>query len=653
MRCLFIIALLLSFQIAWATDTLLLQSPHKTLCTKIFTTAGKLMYQLQAGDQFVIQPSHMGIRVNNSNKGSDVQRIVIARQQVIHETRTTRLNVAAAVHHSVDYTITAQENNSHYTIQCRMFDNGMAFRYLIAGKGHQLVQEEMTSFAVPAASGVWYFERNNSWKLQSYAGLWQYTPIDQLRTVSAQGPIQGKPLVLALPGKQYAVITEAALYNYSGMRLKAIGNHTLQVNFTEGDTGFVVKGPLVTPWRTILYARNLNELVNNHVIEQLNPAPDPALFADTRYIKPGRSVWSWITRDEHYMEPAEETRFIDAAAQLGFEYTLIDEGWETKWPHKWEQLQLLCTAAAKKGVRIWVWKNSKEIRTAAQRDTFLDSVAMAGAAGIKTDFMNSEALPLITFEEDLLKAAAARKLMVNFHGCQAPTGESNTYPNEMTREGIRGMELNIMKEPIPAWHNAALPFTRFICGHGDYTPGFFSNKGRTTYTHQLALLYLFNSPFQCIAENPATLLTNNIYTPILRLLKTLPVTWDETIVLPGSEIGQLAAFARRKGRDWYVAVINGTDSARHFTLQPSFLPQKGRFKATLITDAPEDSGFISATMDMDRRYQQEMIIPATGGMVVRISGAVINVAPLTSYNRSGDTGRESETVTPGNKNWKK
>ncbi len=39
--------------------------------------------------------------------------------------------------------------------------------------------------------------------------------------------------------------------------------------------------------------------------------------------------------------------------------------------------------------------------------------------------------------------------MVNFHGCQAPTGESVTFPNEMTREGIRGMELNIMNEPIP------------------------------------------------------------------------------------------------------------------------------------------------------------------------------------------------------------
>jgi alpha-glucosidase len=611
MRCLLIIALLLPVRIALATDTLLLQSPHKTLCTKLFTEQGALLYQLQAGKQLVIMPSRMGIKVNNKTTGVHVQQMIISRRDIIRETNSTQQGIA--------YTIAIKENNTSYTIECRMYDNGYGFRYIMNGTEDKHVQEELTSFTAPPSSGVWYFERNNSWKLQSYAGLWQHTTINQLSTISEQGPIQGKPLVMELPQKKYAVITEAALYNYSGMRLKASANGSLQVNFTEGDTGFVVKGKLVTPWRTILYADNLDALVNNRVIEHLNPRPDSRLFADITYIKPGKSVWSWITRNEHYMEPAEEARFIDAAATLGFEYTLLDEGWETKWPRKWEQLKTLCRYAAKKGVHIWVWKNSKEIRDAALRDTFLDSVALAGAVGIKTDFMNSEAQPLIAFEEGLLKATAARKLMVNFHGCQAPTGESKTYPNEMTREGIRGMELNIMKEPIPAWHNAALPFTRFLCGHGDYTPGFFSNRGHTTNTHQLALLYLFNSPFQCIAENPVTLLSNEIYKPILPLLKTLPVTWDETIVLPGSDIGRMAAFARRKGHDWYIAVINGTDSARAFALQPSFLDKKRKYKTTLITDTSDGNAFVATSPEINAKYSRKITIPATGGMVLQLA----------------------------------
>jgi alpha-glucosidase len=37
-------------------------------------------------------------------------------------------------------------------------------------------------------------------------------------------------------------------------------------------------------------------------------------------------------------------------------------------------------------------------------------------------------------------------------------------------------------------------------------------------------------------------------------MKDIPAVWDETIVLPGSEIGELAAYARRKGNNWFVAL---------------------------------------------------------------------------------------------------
>jgi alpha-glucosidase len=601
-----------------AADTLLLQSPHRQLQTSLYLQKGNIFYTVKAGKNTLLEPSPLGLHIDNRIMGTAASRITIARQYTINETFPTRLNNSKAINHCTVYVLTVQQQDVYDTIEFRLFDNACAFRYMPSGREHRQVKEELTSFTLPARSTIWYFERNSDWKLKSYAGLWQSTRIEQLPSVSSQGPIQGKPLVIELPTKKYMVLTEAALNDYSGMRLKAIGNNTLQVNFTEGNTGFSVQGKLRTPWRVILYANNLNELVNNQVIESLNPKPDARLFADRSYIKPGIAVWSWITRNEHFMEPAEEIKFIDAAATLQFQYTMIDEGWEIKWPNKWQQLKELCDYGAKKQVKVWVWKHSKDLRDTAQRNAFLDSVRMAGAAGIKTDFMNSEAKDLIDFEIGLLKAAAKRKLMVNFHGCQASTGESRTYPNEMTREGIRGMELNIMKEPIPAWHNAALPFTRFITGHGDYTPGFFSNKANTTYTHQLALLYLFNSPFQCIAESPITLVSDAVYKPIIPLLQTLPVTWDETIVLPGSNIGTLAAFARRKGKDWYIAVINGTDQVTAFTLQTSFLTQHKTYKAQVITDAAQDAGFIATALTMDNRYSQRFDIPPTGGLVIQI-----------------------------------
>lgn len=618
MRLVLTICYLFSSYLLSAADSLLLQSPHKRLQASLYIEQGKLIYGLSAGKHILVEPSSLGLQTANHIMGTSADNIAIARRYTIKETAPSRINNHIATNHCIVYIITVRAKEVQDTIEFRLFDNGCAFRYIPAGADHRRVKEELTSFKIPGRSSVWYFERNSDWKLKSYAGLWQQTKVEQLPLVSSQGPIQGKPLVIELPSKKYIVLTEAALADYSGMRLKALGNNTVQVNFTEDPAGFSVNQKLQTPWRVVLYANNLQELVNNQVIENLNPAPNASLFAETSYIQPGTSVWSWITRNEHYMEPAEERKFIDAAAALQFQYTMIDEGWETKWPNKWQQLQELCAYGATKKVQVWVWKHSKDIRDTIQRNNFLDSVRMAGAVGIKTDFMNSEAKDLIDFELGFLEATAQRKLMVNFHGCQAPTGESKTWPNEMTREGVRGMELNIMKEPIPAWHNAALPFTRFICGHGDYTPGFFSNKANTTYTHQLALLYLFNSPFQCIAENPITLLNDPLYQPILPLLKTLPVTWDETIVLPGSKIGTLAAFARRKGKDWYVAVINGTDSTTAFTLQTPFLAKQKKYKAYIVYDAPQDAGFKTTEQNVHNKYSKQFNLPATGGLVIQI-----------------------------------
>lgn len=619
MRVLLTIVFVLLTGLLWANGPVVwLASPNAKLYAALSLDNGKLVYRAGAGNLTLIEGAALGIKVDGRIVGNNIQELTLLRQRPVKERRPSRINSNSAISNSIEYTVLLKQQELTDTITFRIFDNGCAFRYQPAGSQHKTVQEELTAFNFPSDARIWYFERNSNWKLKSYAGLWQHTTPDKLPTISSQGPIQGKPLVAELPGNKLMVITEAALYGYSGMRLKATGNNTVQVNFTE-ENGFAINKQLTTPWRVVLFANNLNELVNNKVIEFLNPLPDASMFADRSWIRPGVSVWSWISRkEENYMEPAEEMKFIDAAAGLNFQYTMIDEGWETKWPGKWTQLKELCAYGSKKKVGVWVWKHSKDILVPGQRDRFLDSVRDAGAVGIKTDFMNSEEKSFIDFEIGLLQACAQRKLLVNFHGCHAPTGESTTYPNELTREGIRGMELNIMNEPIPAWHNAALPFTRFLCGHGDYTPAFFSNKANTTYTHQLALLYLFNSPFQCIAENPVELLNNPVYKPILPLLKTLPVTWDQTIVLPGSEIGKLAAFARRKGNDWYVAVINGADSAVKFRLHPAFIQSRAAGKVMVISDATDGAGFVKRKQSLKPGAIAEFSIPANGGLVIQI-----------------------------------
>src|SRR5690606_19577658 len=155
--------------------------------------------------------------------------------------------------------------------------------------------------------------------------------------------------------------------------------------------------------------------------------------------------------------------------ELGFEYNLIDATWED-WPNKWQSLEQICKYGKENNVAAWVWKHSRGLNFPDEdykvMQSFMDSLQHAGVSGIKVDFIDGESKSLIDFDEAVLRHAAKRKLMVNFHGIQTATGEIKRYPNEMTREGIRGLELNTHPEgPIIASHNEALPFTRFILGH--------------------------------------------------------------------------------------------------------------------------------------------------------------------------------------------
>lgn len=597
-----------------AEKPLVLKSPSSSLTVRVFRAGDNgFYYTLSLNNRSLIQPSNIGLSIAGKPLLDPAAKLrLISSNNVTESFSLLRHNYQVRNASYKKYQIGIGKS----LIEFAVFDDGCAIRYQLPAKQAHITAEQ-TSFVLDGNARAWFFERKNSWKLKSYAGLWTETRLDSLGQISPTGPIQGKPIVAQLADKSYLFITEAALQGYSGMRLKANKN-SLNVDFTEGDKGFDVQSDQLffTPWRVIGLAKSLNELVNQSIVEALNAAPDGALFKNTDYIKPGKSAWSWITRDENYLDPVAEKKIIDAAAQLNYTYTLIDDGWEEKWKQKWEVLKDLVTYGQKKKIGVWVWKDSKFLRDAAYRDAFLDTLSRFGVAGIKIDFMNSEAKDLIDFELDFLKAAAKKRLMVNFHGCQTSTGEYRTYPNEMTREGVRGMELNIMNEPIPAWHNAALPFTRFMMGPADYTPGLFSKRGPTTLTHQLALLYLFDSAFQCIAENPLTLLNDTLYRPILPLIKDLPTTWDNTLVLNGSEIGRCAILAKRKGNDWYLAAINGLASENFIRLDLSFIKNLSAYSATVIGDA---KGAFSASVAIPAQLNKKKIsIPPMGGFVVHL-----------------------------------
>jgi alpha-glucosidase len=399
--------------------------------------------------------------------------------------------------------------------------------------------------------------------------------------------------VAELPNGGYALVSEADVYGYSGMALASEeGSRMFRSAFLD-DSTWTVPGGSTSPWRFVLFSDDLDGLVNSDLVTNLNPPPDSTLYpkgVHTEWIEPGRAAWRWWSQGTG--TPKQEQQYIDYAARLGFEYTVIDAGWED-WSDKWEEVRRLVDYGHQRGVEVWLWKRwnagdgfpgKLRLNEPAQRQEFFAKASEAGVVGIKIDYMDSESQERLRFYQRALIDAARYELMVNFHGANKPAGGSRTYPNEVSREGVRGLE----HHPLPPRHNAALPFTRGAIGAVDYHGVTFNPERlkETTLAHQLATAYCFLSQVKHWADHPPRYLDPK---KARDFVQATPTTWDETVVLPVSEIGTTAAFARRKGKTWFLAILNGQKETRTLEALPLDFLGEREYELVTLSDETQQS----------------------------------------------------------------
>jgi alpha-glucosidase len=292
------------------------------------------------------------------------------------------------------------------------------------------------------------------------------------------------------------------------------------------------------------------------------------------------------------------------AADMHWPYQLIDWQWYgpfnnstadiTKITPEVDMEEVLKYAKGH-GVRLWVWLHWTDV---ARNNAYEKAFALYekwGLAGVKIDFMERDDQEMVNWYEKITKCAAEHHLMVDFHGAYKPTGLERTYPNQVTREGIMGNEYNIWSRNITAKHKLTLPFTRFLTGPADFTPGGFLNRQPETFrtdsgvtevqgtrAAQLALFVIYNSPVTVGCDLP-----DHYYNqPGVDFLKLVPTTWDETHVMNAS-IGEYLLETRRKNNDWFIGGMTDEQS-RRFDLPLDFLSE-GKYKLTIWQDA-DDSG---------------------------------------------------------------
>ena len=127
--------------------------------------------------------------------------------------------------------------------------------------------------------------------------------------------------------------------------------------------------------------------------------------------------------------------------------------------------------AQEKNVRLWLWLHWTDVDRNDAYKTAFPLYKEWGIAGVKIDFMDRDDQEMVQWYEKITRAAAENQLMVNFHGAFKTSGFDRTFPNQITREGVLGNEYNKWSTRVTPEHKVTLPFTRYLVGPGDFTPG--------------------------------------------------------------------------------------------------------------------------------------------------------------------------------------
>ena len=602
---------------------------------RVASPNGAIEFRLQHGDgaalQFavdfraraVIEPSPLSLLVDGVDLGQSAEARTVEtyegneryRWRGVHSDAVSRFK-------GTRIALRQAASGTDYVLDVRVFDDGVGFRCIVPGSGTR-VPDEQTTFVLPAGSTVWYHDLRGH-----YEGVHTQKDIAQAQAGEWAAP----PLTFKLAdGAGYGSITEAAVIDYSGMALQADGQRGFRVRLGHaqpasypftlryGDGEAVrltqpaaIAGTITTPWRVVLIGADLNTLVNCDIVHDLAPPPDRRLFPqglDTPWIKPGRAVWKYLDGGgENTLETMKE--FSRLAGELGFEYNLIEGFWQ-RWSES--DLRELVSYSKQRNVGIWLWKHSKEIHDPGDREAFFQHAQDVGAVGVKIDFFDHEAKEVMDLYRAALEGAARHRLMVDFHGADKPAGESRTWPNELNREAVSGME----RRSMPAWavHDTTLPFTRMLAGLMDFTPMLFGERRReTSWAHQIATAATFTAPLLVYGAHPRAILEH----PAADLIKSIPTVWDETRVLPASEIGELSAMARRRGSQWFLVILNGP-AARSLEVPLSFLG-RGSHAALLVGDESENPAAVRVETRTVRPEDSLAIdLRAAGGFVARFS----------------------------------
>lgn len=591
--------------IFFLTAALALQAKDYTLTSPsgrisaIVSTGSVTTFTLSTQQQKVLLASPISMQMQDGAEwGTSTQKARVNRSRKDAVIRSPFYKRAIVADRYNALTLTMK----HYDIEFRMYDDGLAYRFVSHTADSLVVANETAHyrFASDFEAAVPYIVSRTKKQGEPLERQWwndqQCRFTTQHLSHTDTHNLMAMPFTVTLAGGEKLCLAEADQQDYPGIYLMNTGaDNTLKAVFPHypktlergghGNIEMLVKeredymarvsGHRTFPWRTFIVTETDGQLAESDMVYRL---ASPCRIADTSWIKPGKAAWDWWNNSalsgvsfKAGFNNDTYRYFIDFASKFGLEYVLIDEGWfSTKSTDIYDlapeiNLEQLISYARSKGVGIILWAGYLSL----QRDleNAIRHYAAMGVKGFKIDFLNRDDQPMMQFMERTAELCARHHLLVDFHGTGKPAGMQRTWPNVVNYEAVFGLEQMrwSAKSVDMVTHDVTLPFTRMVAGPMDYTPGAMRNSLKGMYSpnkrnpmsqgtrmHQVAMYICYDSPLTMLSDSPSMYLKDSLCTSFIA---AIPTVWDDTHVLSAA-LGKYIVTARKKTGHWYIGAMN-------------------------------------------------------------------------------------------------
>lgn len=607
----------------------------KTVMNVALSDCGKLTYSVSQDDICMVECSNMGIATEVGDFTAGLTYVSEADEE-INETYTMISGKRKVnTNHCNQKTIGFTKDDVKFDLIVRVYNDGIAFRYVVTTETTRAMliepDSETTTFKIPNGSRFWQMERRG--RTNMYESNYTLGVIGE----TAVGAQPSLPMLYEV-GDKYGLVMEADRHgNFCGSLLRLGEDGVMQViSDLVQHAPIHSAAPFTSPWRTVIIGSPA-DIMQNMMVENLSPAPDPK-YDFASWVKPGVSSWSWVSYYGGQEDPNIHKKFIDLAADMGWDYYILDERWQpearrdsgVRYQGMQEWFPEVKAHADKKGVKLFAWVDKIDVAKRSNRIARFKEWSEAGIVGIKVDFFFNEAQDMLQLYDDIYRDAAEYKLMVNPHGSNPPSGELRTWPNSLSREAIRGQE----QGGITTEQYTLIPFLRSAVGTADVTEQLYSRDvNKTSMGFQIALSTLIENGLHSMGSKPEEYYSRPA---AVSLYTNFPKSWDELYVIDAI-VGEKVNLARRSGDAWFAAGISV--EAGTFTYKPAFLDADKTYTAVVYHEKAGERQDIDMYVKKDVTADTELSVDVQAG-----GGYTIKFLPQGESDLKSISASESEVT---------